>query len=216
MFTGIVERLGSVVRATRGPGRLRLAIDAGSIGTETSVGESVAVDGACLTVAREKAAPSSSILEFDVVRETLSRTTLGDLRVSHLVNLERSLRLSDLVGGHLVTGHVDAVGEIRAMRTQPGQAWLTVEVPTELRPHLLYKGSIALCGVSLTIAEVVGKRFSVALVPHTLAVTKLSHLRRGDRVNLETDLIGKWVRRLLEESGDLSSPKVRRSRTARR
>ena len=211
MFTGIVEGIGSVYRATRGGDRQRLAIDAAAIADGVRVGDSLAVDGTCLTVARTTHRKRLNVLEFDVVGETIARTTLGRLRSGHPVNLERSLRLGDRLGGHLVTGHVDGVGTILSVRDEPGQVRLTVEAPPDLAAGLLPKGSVAVAGVSLTIARVKGRRFSVALVPHTLRATTLGEFRRGDRVNLELDLVGKWVRHLLEEAGSL-----RRLRRARR
>lgn len=209
MFSGIVEGIGTIVRATRRRGAVRLAVDADGIAGDTKLGDSIAVDGTCLTVVSRRA----RLLEFDVVSETLARTTLGTLRPRSRVNLERSLRLSDRVGGHLVTGHVDGLGTIVAFDRRPGEAWLTVEAPPDLAVGMLLKGSIAIAGVSLTIAHVDGERFSVALVPHTLRVTTFNSLVVGDPVNLETDVLGKWVRRLLEQSGALSvRAPVRRSR----
>jgi riboflavin synthase len=217
MFTGIVERMGKVAKLVRSGASVRLGIDAGPLGLETRIGDSVAVDGVCLTVANRLRREAGWLLEFDVVRETLERTTLGELRVGERVDLERSLTLSDRVGGHLVTGHVDGVGTVRAIRKERGQVWLTVECNESLEQGMLFKGSIAVSGVSLTIAALEGTRFSVALVPHTLDVTKLGRLEVGDRVNLETDQIGKWVRKLLEESGSLSpAVAIRRSRRAPR
>ncbi len=214
MFTGIVEGVGRVGSVRRRGAALRLAIDAGLIAGGTRVGESIALDGVCLTVAARARGLGRASLEFDVVEETLARTTIGRLARGSRVNLERSLRLDDRLGGHLVTGHVDGVGAIVGRRRGRGGEWLSVEVPRDLSSGLLYKGSIAVAGVSLTIAAVEGRRFSVALAPHTLAVTTLGDLRPDDRVNVETDVLGKWVRRLLAEAGTLAP--VRKLRRAPR
>jgi riboflavin synthase len=223
MFTGIVEGLGTVVRARRSGRHVRLGIDPGSAGEGVAIGDSIAVDGICLTVAADGSATvpgrkraragaprGTSVLEFDLVRETLERTTAAQWRPGHRVNLERSLRLADRIGGHLVTGHVDGVGTVTGVERQRGQTWLTVELPGELASGVLFKGSIAILGVSLTIAAVRGARVSAALIPHTLETTSLGTCRPGDRVNVETDLIGKWVRHLLPLSREKEA--VRRSR----
>jgi riboflavin synthase len=211
LFSGIVEGMATVAAARRSGAGLRLALDARDLASGVKTGESIAVDGTCLTVAVRQ----GRRLEFDVVAETLSRTTLGGLRPGAKVNVERSLRLSDRVGGHLVTGHVDGVGRIAKFDRRPGQAWLEILVAPELASTMLFKGSITLAGVSLTIASLADDRVAVALVPHTLRVTTLGSWAVGDPVNVETDLLGKWVRRLLEESGSLPARRVvRRSRTA--
>ncbi|HEX2274271.1 MAG TPA: riboflavin synthase [Acidimicrobiales bacterium] len=183
MFTGIVEELGHL--AARHGGRFRFT--AGRVVAD--VGDSIAVDGCCLTVVGR----GQGWWEADVVDETLSRTTLGGLDVGDAVNLERPLRLADRLGGHLVQGHVDAVGEVR--RPAPD---LMVSAPRSVLRYVVEKGSIAVDGCSLTVAQVHDDGFEAAIVPHTAEVTTLGRKRSGDHVNLEADLVAKYVERLLQ------------------
>jgi riboflavin synthase len=185
MFTGIVEELGSV--AWRKGERVR--IDAVGVLDGTSIGDSIAVNGCCLTVV----ALGDGWWEADVVDETYSRTNLGSLEPGDPVNLERPVRLSDRLGGHLVQGHVDAVGEV--IETAPD---LRVRVPPEVSRYLVTKGSITVDGVSLTVVDALEDGFTVAVIPHTMAVTTLGVRRPGDAVNLEVDVVAKYVERLLE------------------
>ena len=182
---------------TRGAASAVLAVAATPPFENLAVGESIAVDGACLTVT----AVEGSELSFDVVPETLSRSTLGRRRPGDLVNLERSLRLGELVGGHLILGHVDGVGEIRSLTSVGGQVELSVEVVRELTHQMLPKGSIAVDGISLTLVTVEAEAFTVALIPYTLEHTSLQGKRTGDLVNIETDYLGKWVLAALAERG---------------
>src|SRR5262245_42097763 len=196
MFTGIVEALGCVeaVEAVgRGP-RLGVTVPA-EPGWRLGLGESVAVSGVCLTVV--DTAPGR--LAFDLAEETLRVTTLGGLVAGDPVNLERPLRLEDRLGGHLVLGHVDGIGRVAAVRAEGEGIWLEVAPPPPLRPLLIHKGSVAVDGVSLTVAGLDDEVFSVALIPHTLTVTTLGQRRPGDRVNLEMDVIGKYVRGFVEQ-----------------
>ncbi|MCX5794279.1 MAG: riboflavin synthase [Elusimicrobia bacterium] len=184
MFTGIVESLGRVLSIA--PGRLAVKAEFADV----KVGESIAVNGACLSVSRVRA----GLVGFDVSPETLQKTTLGSLRRGEAVNLERALRLSDRLGGHLMTGHVDAAGRVVAMRgAAPGKE-LAVLFPERLRRYLVPKGSVAVEGVSLTIAALHGCRVTVALVPQTLKSTNLAHKRVGDRVNVEVDALARYLR----------------------
>jgi riboflavin synthase len=196
MFTGIVETLGHIARLDPGArGGRRLAVSApDDAGWRLALGESVSVSGVCPTVV--DAAPGR--LGFDLAEETLRVTTLGGLSAGDPVNLERPLRLDGRVGGHLVLGHVDGVGEVTAVRPEGDGARLDVAVPAGLRPLLIPKGSVTIDGVSLTVAALGEDTFGVALIPHTLAVTTLGWRRRGDRVNLEMDVIGKYVRGFVE------------------
>jgi len=189
---------------------------------DLQVGESIAVDGCCLTLvaswpgtadralpdlggsdlgSSEAGAPSGRAIAFDVIEESLRCTALGDRRVGDRVNLERALRLGDRLGGHYVTGHVDAAGRITAVRADEEETRVTVEIPPGSPVRVIHKGSITVDGVSLTVAAVDGPRFTVALIPHTLAVTNLGDRQVGDRVNLEMDQIGRWVETLLAERG---------------
>lgn len=182
MFTGLIEELGAL-RARTGP---RFTFEAERVTEDAKVGDSIAVNGCCLTVVELGPGTWSA----DVVDETLSRTTLGTLEPGDPVNLERPVRMSDRLGGHVVQGHVDGVGEVVA-----GAPDLVIRTPDTR--YLVEKGSIAVDGVSLTVAGVDGDRFQVAVIPHTARVTTLGGRQPGDRVNLEFDLIAKYVERLL-------------------
>ncbi len=194
MFTGLVETMGSVVAVRPDPPGVRLVIDAGSVGDGVQLGDSIAVNGCCLTVVEIEGAQ----LSFDAGSETLSRTNLGRLDNGSPVNLERSLRIGDRLGGHYVSGHIDAVGELHERQDDEDWSTFWFQVPRVVSKHLVGKGSIAVDGVSLTVVSVTEDRFSVALIPHTLEVTTLGRLTVGDPVNLETDLLAKYVERLLE------------------
>jgi len=191
MFTGLVRALAAVREIQpAGPGR-RLVIHAPQISRKAKVGDSIALNGACLTVV----ANSGDCLAFEAGPETLARTNLGELAAGSRVNLEPSLRVGDPLGGHYVTGHVEAVGHL-ASRNDEGE-WSTFwfQFPPELARSMVPKGSIAVDGVSLTLVEVERERFSVAVIPHTLAATTLGQLRVGDRVNLETDLLARYAQK---------------------
>jgi riboflavin synthase len=191
MFTGIVEERGTV----RDVGSVRLSVTCVTVSSDVGVGDSIAVNGACLTVVER----SERHLAFDLSEETLRRTGFARLAEGDPVNLERPLTLSSRLGGHLVQGHVDGVGEVAEIRTTgDGGAWLTVRAPGEIRRYLVEKGSVCVDGVSLTVAALEGDRFSVALIPHTLDVTTLGSARVGDPVNLEADVIAKYVDALVE------------------
>ena len=191
MFTGIVEELG-IVAALDGT-RLRVACS--TVSQDAHVGASVAVNGVCLTVVERP----ERALAFDLSEETLQRTALGRLRPGDRVNLERPATPSTRLGGHLVQGHVDGVGSVGSLEpVGEGGAWLRVVAPHDVRRYLVEKGSVTVDGVSLTVAALDGDAFAVALIPHTLAVTTFGSARPGDPVNLEVDVIAKYVERLLE------------------
>jgi riboflavin synthase len=197
MFTGIVEalgRVGALEAGSREGRRLQVRVPDES-GWRLGLGESVAVSGVCLTVV--DAAPGR--LAFDLAEETRRVTTLGGLAAGDPVNLERPLRLDGRLGGHLVLGHVDGVGRVAGVRPEGDGARLDVEAPAGLRPLLIPKGSVTIDGVSLTVATLDAETFAVALIPHTLAVTTLGTRRPGDPVNLEMDVIGKYVRGFVEQ-----------------
>jgi riboflavin synthase len=194
MFSGIVEELGRVRRASSRSGGTRLEIGARSVLDDAEVGASIAVNGCCLTVV----ALSSASWEADVVGETLRRTNLGALAPGDPVNLERPVRLADRLGGHLVQGHVDAVA--RLVRRDPhtdGSVVATFAAPADVLRYVVHKGSVAVDGISLTVAAVDDEAFSVAVIPHTLAITTLGTKQIGDTVNLEADVLAKYVERLL-------------------
>jgi riboflavin synthase len=198
MFTGLVELKAEVVELRDEPPGKRLRVAAAQIAAESALGDSICVSGCCLTVVRRE----DGVLEFEAGPETLARTSLGALKAGGFVNLERSLRLSDWLGGHLVTGHVDCTGTLE-VRNDLGQAtdspWseMWFRYPRRYAGQLVEKGSITVAGVSLTVVAAETERFSVQLIPHTLAVTTLGDLRPGDVVNLETDLLAKYVERQL-------------------
>jgi riboflavin synthase len=194
MFTGIIEELGSVKALRRSGGSARLSLSAAAVLEGTALGDSICVNGVCLTVVELGEKDFSA----DVAVETLRVTNLGELAPGAPVNLERALRLSSRIGGHLVSGHVDAVGRIRGKRDE-GTGWRVLfDAPDSVLRYVIKKGSIAIDGVSLTVADVDRTGFSVAMIPHTAKLTTLGHKSSGDSVNLEADLIGKYVERLLE------------------
>ncbi len=199
MFTGIIEAIGTVRALSREATGAHATIQTT---LELSPGDSIAVDGACLTVT----AVLRDGFSADLSTETLSRTSLGALRPGAQVNLERPLRLGDRLGGHLVTGHVDAVGEIATTSPQGDGAFIRVRFPPNLSRLVVMKGSIAVDGISLTIAELTEDTFGVAVIPYTLDATTLGTKRPGDAVNLEADLLGKYVARYL---GDGQAPASR-------
>ncbi|MCS6771884.1 MAG: riboflavin synthase [Kiritimatiellae bacterium] len=193
MFTGIVQRTGEIETLERSGGHGRLRVRAGEWEPSISIGESVAVEGICLTVTEAR----FGVLSFDVLKETFDRTNLGEKKIGSRVNLERALRAGDPIGGHFVTGHVDGVGRVRKL-TPIGRDWiLEIGCDPELMMQMVGKGSIAVSGVSLTLVDLFDDGFTVHLIPHTWANTSLSELRPGDAVNLETDMIGKYVQRFV-------------------
>jgi riboflavin synthase len=197
MFTGLVEGVGAIVGLTPMAEGLRLAVKTSFPAGELTLGESVAVSGACLTVVAIEAPRAS----FEVSPETLAATTFPLKKAGDRVNLERAVRLGDRLGGHLVTGHVDGVGVVREVRPGPAHTQMKFELPPALSRFVIEKGSIAVDGVSLTVNTCQGNTFTVNVIPHTARETTLASLKVGDRVNLETDIIGKYVARLLGKDG---------------
>jgi riboflavin synthase len=193
MFTGIVEELGTVRSLDGG----RLVVGCPLVATDSPIGASVAVNGTCLTVVER----TETTLAFDLSGETLDRTSLGSVRAGATVNLERPVTLAARLGGHLVQGHVDGVGRIAAIdRDADGGATVTVRLPEDLEPFVVHKGSVTVDGVSLTVAALHGPEIQIALIPHTLAATTLGAAAPGDPVNIEVDMIGRYVARLMERS----------------
>lgn len=195
MFTGIVEELGTVTSLEASPAGMRLVVRAGDVVAGAGAGDSIAVNGACLTIVDL----NSGMFATDLTAETLRRTTLRSLRPGDRVNLERPLRLDQRLGGHLVQGHVDGIGRITAREPDGNGVWMEIAPPGGLMRYLAEKGSVAIDGVSLTVAGIQdGSRFAVALIPHTLAVTTLGRRGCGNEVNIEVDILSKYVERLLE------------------
>lgn len=194
MFTGIIEERGEVLALTDH----RLTVGCSVVTTDSGIGASISVNGTCLTVVER----TDSSLAFDVSEETFARTSLRRLMPGDPVNLERPVSLAARLGGHMVQGHVDGVGEVLAVEPQPedGGAWLYVRLPHDLLRYVVHKGSISIDGISLTVASEDGDRIGVALIPHTLDVTTLGVARPGDPVNLEVDVIAKYVERLMERA----------------
>jgi riboflavin synthase len=194
MFTGLVQSLAQVVSVEPEPPGVRLVIHEPAISARAKIGDSLALNGCCLTLV----AIDGDRLAFQAGEETLSRTNLGELAVGDFVNIESSLRAGNAIGGHYVTGHIDAVGTVHA-RNDDGE-WCTMwfQAPREQTAQMASKGSIAVDGVSLTLVDVENERFSVALIPHTLNMTTLGRRKVGNRVNLETDVLAKYVQRQLQ------------------
>ncbi|MCA9473792.1 MAG: riboflavin synthase [Nitrospirales bacterium] len=201
MFSGIVEEMGAIKSVNKGLTGARLSILASQILQDLKIGESVSVSGTCLTVIEH----GPEDFEADVSTETLNLTTLGSAEAGMPVNLERAMKLNERIGGHLVTGHVDGVGTIRR-REQNGTAILfVIEVSAALSRYCVKKGSITVDGISLTVNDVSDQTFAVTIIPHTASITTLGLKQVGDHVNLETDLIGKYVERLLQSNGNIPS-----------
>jgi len=193
MFTGLVEEVGRIAAIDAAGGGVRLEVACAGVLDDLPDGASIAVDGCCVTVAER----TSGGFAVDLMAPTLAATALGGLAVGDAVNLERALRADARLGGHLVQGHVDAVGEVVAVEDEPGTRWLTVGVPADLRRYVVPRGSLCIAGVSLTVARLEDDRATVGLIPHTLGATTLGDRRPGDRVNLEVDVVAKYVERML-------------------
>jgi riboflavin synthase len=194
VFTGIIEAVGRIAGIERAGDLARLAIDAAEIIEGVRIGDSVAVNGCCLTVTRIE----GGRLHFEAVRETLERTSLGELVENARVNLERAMRAGGRLDGHIVQGHVDGTGEVRSLERRGDDVRLVVDCGSEISDFLVEKGSVAIDGVSLTVVDVLPSGFDVALIPHTLDATNLGDRKPSDRVNLEADVLGKYVKRYLD------------------
>jgi riboflavin synthase len=193
MFTGIIQAVGRIAARENRGSDARIAIEVGALDLgDVAIGDSIAVGGVCLTAVEL----SATHFSVDVSAETLTRTTLGTLGVGAPVNLEKALRLADRLGGHLVSGHVDGIGRVVAVQGDAASQRWTFEVPHALARYIAVKGSICVDGTSLTVNEVDGDRFGVTLIPHTLAATTFGGRKPGDAVNLEVDLVARYVERL--------------------
>ena len=201
MFTGIVEGTGIVksivkIKDTNRTADNRIEIDLGKLSKGLQVGDSVNVNGTCLTATRIL----KGIAYFEAVKETMKRTSLGMLKVGDLVNLDRSLKINDRIEGHIVLGHIDGVGKIEDIVKIPSETKIWINVRKDIAKFLVPKGSVALDGISFTIVDMLKSKFSIALVPHTLAVTTFKNKRKGDKVNIEIDILSKYVARLLPQN----------------
>jgi riboflavin synthase len=193
MFTGIVRELGLVASLEGGTDGVRLRLEAPATASEIAVGDSVSINGCCLTAIQVE----NGLMSFEAVPETLRRTSLGRLSAGDRVNLEPALRAGDALGGHYVQGHIDEVGTVRSVESEGEGKRVWFDAPSDVMRYVVEKSSIAIEGVSLTVAELDESGFAVALIPHTLAETTLGELTPGDSVNLETDILAKYVERLL-------------------
>jgi riboflavin synthase len=195
MFTGIVKELGLVRRISGLGGIYKLSVEAKDIAGGLNIGESVSVNGACLTLTGK----DKTVLDFDVVGETFNRTNISKLKIGGSVNLESALRVGDPLGGHFVTGHIDCVGRIREIRRASDNYSIEVSFPGEYKKFVVEKGSISLDGISLTVGSVGAGRAIVHIIPHTLKITTLGSKRAGDEVNIEFDIIGKYILSAMHE-----------------
>ena len=207
MFTGIIEEVGVVDSIQKGVNSARLTIQAAAILDDVQLGDSIAVNGVCLTVT----ALTASTFSADVMHETLNRSSLGRLHGGSKVNLERAMAANGRFGGHMVSGHIDGTGVINRIQRDGNAVWYTIQTDASILRYIIEKGSVAIDGISLTVAKVIDEEFSVSVIPHTAANTTLSSRRSGDLVNLENDCIGKYVEKLLHyraaptESGSKST-----------
>ena len=192
MFTGIIEGLGNIVsfdKKTNNRSAAKMKINIGKIAKGLKIGDSVAINGVCLTAV----GISKGITEFEMVGETIKKTNLGYLERGDKVNIERSLKIGERLEGHFVLGHVDGIGIISKIEKQSNQIQIWIKLPKELSKHVIKKGSITVDGISLTVVDVLKDQFSVSIIPHTMQITNLSYKKVSDKVNIETDILGKYI-----------------------
>ncbi len=204
MFTGIIEGLGAIVGIRPSGEGKRLTIDADYLLDQTKIGESIAVNGACLTAVEI----SGKRFEVDLSPETLARTTFGKAKIGDRVNLERALRFSDRIDGHLVSGHIDGIGSVKSRKITGNAIIIIISVPASLLNYMITKGSVAVDGISLTINNCGRESFDVSIIPHTAKLTTIGFKRVGDHVNIETDMIGKYVERFITQRSDNDGKKT--------
>lgn len=207
MFTGIVEEVGRVSSIKNSTNSAILTIEAEKVLEESKIGDSISVNGVCLTVTDI----SSKSFSADIMHESLKRSSLGELKKGSRVNLERALKLSTRLGGHIVSGHIDGVGKIKSIKKDDNAVWYCIEANEKILKYIIEKGSVAIDGISLTVAEENDKDFSVSVIPHTRAASNLSKKKIGSRVNIENDCIAKYVEKLLHLDGDISKEKSKES-----
>jgi riboflavin synthase len=197
MFTGLVEETGVVRSVEPGDEAIRLRVQAKVCAGDVRLGDSVAINGCCLTVVERRAGRGGAVLAFDLLRETWERTNLSSVTAGSKVNLERSLAVGQRLGGHFVTGHIDGTGTITAWERRGNDHVLEIAAPRDVRRYVVFKGSVAVDGISLTVAAVTRGGFRIWIIPHTHEVTALNERKVGDRVNLEADMLGKYVERFV-------------------
>ncbi len=193
MFTGIIEEIGSLESINKSGDNYRLKIKAKKVLENTEIGDSISTNGVCLTVVEM----TEDSYSADVMAETLRKSSLGDIRLNSPVNLERALTLNKPLGGHLVSGHIDGVGSISSIVKEKNAIWFEVAADKEILKYIINKGSVALDGISLTIGELLNSSFKVSIIPHTLGETNLHSKKIGDPINIEVDLVGKYIERFL-------------------
>lgn len=193
MFTGIIEEIGEILAMQRGRESMTLTVKAQNILEDVKLGDSVATNGVCLTVV----ALGKNSFQADVMHETMNRSSLGALKIGSKVNLERAMRADGRFGGHMVAGHIDGTGQITDIQKDDNAVWYTISTKQEILRYIIEKGSIAIDGISLTVAKVAKESFSVSIIPHTLQQTTLAERKKGDIVNLENDMVGKYIERFL-------------------
>lgn len=193
MFTGLVEEIGEIIDVSKGSNSSKLTIRAKKITKDMHIGDSIAVNGTCLTVVKFQ----SDFFSVDVMAETIRMGSFKNLKCSSLVNLERALKVGDRIGGHMVSGHIDGTGSICDIHREDISTWICIEAPGSILKYVVLKGSICIDGVSLTVARINKNSFSVSIIPHTKQETILSYKHLGDYVNIECDMIGKYVERMI-------------------
>lgn len=193
MFTGIVEEIGEILDMKKNTESMMLTIKAGDILDDVKIGDSIATNGVCLTVT----GLGRNLFRADVMHETMNRSSLGKLKIGSKVNLERAMRADGRFGGHMVAGHIDGTGEITGIRKDDNAVWYTIAAKPQILRYIIEKGSVAIDGISLTVATVSPDNFSVSVIPHTLARTTLAGRKTGDVVNLENDMVGKYIEKFL-------------------
>ena len=199
MFSGIIEKTGKISRIERNSDGARLTVSVDSFMDGVKLGDSIALNGTCITVVSF----DSTSFESDLSNETLKKTTLANLEVGHDCNLEKAMLLNERIGGHLVSGHIDGLGKVESIEKDGESFWFKIKADKQIMKYVVYKGSIAVDGISLTVAECDNSSFSVAIIPHTLECTTLNNKKVDSKVNLEVDMIGKYVEKLVSPYTDL-------------
>lgn len=204
MFTGLVEEIGIVKSVIKGEKSIKIIIEASKVLEDVKLGDSIAVNGVCLTVTEY----TSGNFAVDVMAETIRKSNLINLNKGNKINLERALRMGDRLGGHIVSGHIDGVGNITKYQAEDNAVWVSVSAPSNILKYIIQKGSIAIDGISLTVAYADTKIFKVSVIPHTKNVTTLLNKKIGDKVNLECDMIGKYIEKLINNKEEVLDKKV--------